>query len=113
MTNPITRRAFIATTLTVAAVAQTGVALAQSTEHAVEIKSFAFQPADIKVKVGDTITFTNADRAPHTATSKSGTWGTKRLNRRKSETMTVTKDFAGEYFCKFHPNMKGSMTIVG
>jgi len=36
---------------------------------AISIKSFAYQPATIQAKVGDTITVTNNDNTPHTVTS--------------------------------------------
>jgi len=112
MKNQTSRRAFITTSLASLAIVQSGAVFAQSAEHTVDIKGFAFKPANIQVKIGDTITFVNADAAPHTATSSQKKWGTKRLNRRKAETLTVTADFAGEYFCKFHPNMKGTIEIL-
>ena len=36
--------------------------------HTVTIRNFAFEPATLTVAAGDTVTFTNADGAPHTAT---------------------------------------------
>ena len=38
----------------------------------VAIKGFAFAPQTIKAKVGEKITWTNDDAAPHTVTAKSG-----------------------------------------
>jgi plastocyanin len=79
---------------------------------AVEIKDFAFNPAEITVPVGDSVTWTNGDAAPHTATG---------LDREAlqsgaiapGESFTQTFDTAGtiEYFCEFHPNMKGSIVV--
>src|SRR5215207_2266023 len=76
---------------------------------AVEIKGFAFNPPTIDVPVGGSVTWTNQDNAPHTATG---------LDREAlqsgaiafSESFTQAFDTAGtyEYFCEFHPNMKGS-----
>ena len=48
-------------------------------EVAVAIKDFAFGPADIQAKVGQTVTFTNGDSAPHTATLDDGTCATPNI----------------------------------
>jgi plastocyanin len=79
---------------------------------AVEIKDFAFNPPEIAVPVGGSVTWTNQDNAPHTATG---------LDREAlqsgaiafSESFTQAFDTAGtyEYFCEFHPNMKGSIVV--
>ena len=40
--------------------------------HSVSISNFAFNPATLPVRVGDTVVWTNNDPAPHTITSDSG-----------------------------------------
>jgi len=79
-------------------------------EHAVSIKGMKFDPPALEVAVGDTITFTNEDGAPHTATADDGAFDTGRLNR--GESATVTIEAAGEhaYNCLVHPSMKGTVT---
>ncbi len=79
-------------------------------EHAVRIVGFKFEPANISVAVGDTITFTNEDGAPHTATATDGSFDTGRLDKGQSATVTINK--AGElpYICDLHPMMKGQVT---
>jgi plastocyanin len=79
---------------------------------AVEIKDFAFNPPEITVPVGGSVTWTNQDNVPHTATG---------LDREAlqsgaiafSDSFTQAFDAAGtfEYFCEFHPNMKGSIVV--
>ncbi|MBO6902191.1 MAG: cupredoxin family copper-binding protein [Rhizobiaceae bacterium] len=78
-------------------------------DHAVEIKGMKFTPASLSVAAGDSITFTNMDAAPHTATAEGGGFDTGRLNKGESATVTVA---AGEhaYKCVFHPSMRGSVT---
>jgi plastocyanin len=85
-------------------------ASAEST--AVTIQGFAFNPPTIEIPAGGSVTWTNEDNAPHTATGldrdalQSGTipFG---------ESYTQTFDTAGtfEYFCEFHPNMEGSIVV--
>ena len=79
---------------------------------AVEIKDFAFNPPEITVPVGGSVTWTNGDTVPHTATGldrdalQSGAIA-------PGESFTQAFDTAGtvEYFCEFHPNMKGSIVV--
>src|SRR5215469_17752380 len=42
---------------------------AQAQELAVTIDNFTFSPPELKVKVGDTVTWTNHDDIPHTVVS--------------------------------------------
>ena len=85
---------------------------ARAATHEVIIERFKYSPAELTVAVGDTITFTNLDGAPHTATAVDGSFDTGRLNRNRSGSITV--DAAGEfpYICTFHPNMKGTITAA-
>lgn len=80
--------------------------------HAVTIEGFAFSPADLNVAVGDTITFTNNDGAPHTATALDGSFDTGRLNRGESAEITITSAGSHAYKCNFHPSMTGTITAA-
>jgi len=79
---------------------------------AVEIKNFSFNPGEITVPVGGSVTWTNDDSTPHTATGidrevlQSGAI-------KPGESFTQKFDTAGtfEYFCEFHPNMKGTIVV--
>ena len=93
------------------AAADAGVA-ASAQSVAVEIKDFAFNPPEITVPVGGSVTWINDDGTPHTATG---------LDREvlqsgpiaPGESFTQTFDTAGtfDYFCEFHANMKGSIVV--
>lgn len=78
-----------------------------ATDHAVTIKGMKFSPADLTVGVGDTVTFTNMDGAPHTGTADDGSFETGKLAKGTSATVTIAAagDFA--FHCKIHPAMKG------
>ncbi len=78
-------------------------------DHAVEIKGMKFSPATLSVAAGDTITFTNADAAPHTATANDGSFDTGRLNKGQSAIVTVAAG-THDYKCLVHPSMKGSVS---
>ena len=81
-------------------------------EHHVVITNFAFEPAVVDAKAGDTIIWTNRDIAPHTATSDDGSWDTGTLSKDESMSVVVGADMKASYFCQFHPNMKGSVAFV-
>ncbi len=82
-----------------------------SKTESVAIRDFAFATGNLQVPIGATVTWTNDDAAPHTATAKDGSWDTGILN--KGDTKAITFDKAGEYeyYCKVHPNMVARLTV--
>ena len=80
-------------------------------EIAVSIEGFAFSPADITAKVGQTITFTNGDSAPHTATLDDGSCTTPNIAGGASDGLTFTAAGTYPFHCAVHPNMKGTITV--
>ncbi len=81
-------------------------------EHQVEIKGLNFVPATIDVNVGDTVTWTNRDFVPHTATASDKSWDTGAINKDESKSVVIGSGMETDYFCIFHPNMEGSMTLA-
>jgi plastocyanin len=76
----------------------------------VTIDKLAFQPAEIEVKAGETIEWTNRDPFAHTATVKGG-WEVS-IPPGKSASHVVTADDSVDYYCRFHPNMTGRIKVV-
>jgi plastocyanin len=82
----------------------------------VQITDFVYAPAAITVPAGTTITFTNDDSAPHTATSGTsptpdGIFDTGTLKKGQSKTVKVTKPGTFAYYCAIHPFMKATLTV--
>jgi plastocyanin len=77
----------------------------------VSIEDFDYIPRDITVDHGATVTWTNEDSVPHTATDDDGSWDTDRLD--KGEGGSLTFETAGEYryYCVYHTYMKGTVTV--
>jgi plastocyanin len=81
-------------------------------DQVVTIQNFAFDPADLTVAPGTKVTWVNKDAAPHTATGldravlQSGT-----LKTGDSFSQVFNTPGTYEYFCEFHPNMKGTITV--
>jgi plastocyanin len=75
----------------------------------VVIDKLVFAPEDIKAKVGDTIEWTNTDILAHTATLK-GSWDVM-IPPKKSASVVLRTAGTFEYYCRFHPNMKGRIVV--
>lgn len=78
----------------------------------VDIANFAFNPNPIQISVGDTVTWTNQDGVPHTATGQNRDVlqsGTIPPGGTFSQTFTEPGEIA--YFCEFHPNMNGVIIV--
>ncbi|HTC97227.1 MAG TPA: cupredoxin family copper-binding protein [Bradyrhizobium sp.] len=82
--------------------------------HAEEIKvtidNFTFSPPELKVKVGDTVTWTNHDDIPHTVVS-AGKFRSKTMDTDNTFTFTFTSAGDYKYFCSLHPHMTGMITV--
>ena len=76
----------------------------------VTIDQVAYAPVEIQAKLGDTIEWINKDIVAHTATVR-GDWDVMVLPN-KSARLVVKKAGTFDYFCRFHPNMKGRMTVA-
>jgi plastocyanin len=77
----------------------------------VAIADFAFNPAEIQATVGQTVTFTNNDSAPHTATLDDGSCTTPNLSEGSSGGLTFNAAGTYPFHCNVHPDMKGTITI--
>ena len=86
------------------------VGAARAEDVAVHIDNFVFEPAQLTVKVGQTVTWTNRDDIPHTVVC-AGKFRSKTMDT--DGTFTFTFAAAGEYkyFCSLHPHMQGVVKV--
>ena len=77
----------------------------------VTIDKLVFAPAEVNAKVGDTIEWVNKDALLHTATAANKDWNVKIAPHQTGHVM-LTKPGAADYFCKYHPNMKGRVVVA-
>ncbi len=75
-----------------------------------KIDNFTFSPAELKVKVGDTVTWTNNDDIPHTVVS-AGKFRSKAMDTDNSFSFTFTEAGDYKYFCSLHPHMTGMIKV--
>ena len=76
----------------------------------VEISKLVFAPAEIKAEVGDVIEWVNDDFIAHTATARDGRFNVM-LEPGKAGRYTVQQAGLIEYYCRFHPNMTGRLSV--
>lgn len=80
------------------------------------ISDFLYKAEQLTVAVGTEVTFTNEDRAPHTATSGrspagDGVFDTGTLKKGQSKPVKLTKAGTFAYYCAIHPFMKGTVIV--
>jgi plastocyanin len=76
----------------------------------VMIDNFTFEPAQLTVKVGTTVTWTNRDDIPHTVVS-AGKFRSKTMDTDGTFSFTFTSAGDYKYFCSLHPHMTGTVKV--
>ena len=92
------------------------VVLASLSAHAATIQivmdKLVFAPVETQAKVGDTIEWINKDILAHTATATSGDDWNVIIAPNKTEKLILQKAGTVDYYCKYHPNMKGRLVVA-
>jgi len=86
---------------------------AAAAHYSVQMSNYAFAPASLTVKEGDTITWTNQDTAPHTVTTTSGpeSLNSPYLSKGQSWSHTFTQPGMYMYYCTVHPDMRAEVIV--
>jgi plastocyanin len=95
-----------ASAFAVALVLLSGQALAAE----VAIKDFKFQPAEITIRAGESITWMNGDSAVHDV--KFQDFASPDLKKGEQFTKTFDKPGTYAYICEIHPTMRGTVIVV-
>ena len=98
----------------VAIVAALTLAMSVSADAAtiqITMQDLVISPAEASAKVGDTIEWINKDIFAHTATARNGDWDVT-MPPKKTVTSVLKKAGIIEYYCRFHPNMKATLTVA-
>ena len=77
----------------------------------VKIDNFTFNPQQIKVKAGTTVTWVNGDDIPHTVVAKDLAFKSKVLDTDNKFSFTFTTPGSFTYFCSLHPHMTGTIVV--
>jgi len=84
---------------------------AVAADTGVDIAGFAFSPQAITIKIGDTVTWSNADAQSHTATADDGAWDTGTIAGNSSKSITFNSAGTFAYHCKIHRAMTATLVI--
>ena len=84
---------------------------ARAADIEVKIDNFTFNPQQVTVKAGDTVTWVNHDDIPHTVTSKTMIFRSKAMDTDDKFSFTFTTPGTYPYFCALHPHMTGSIVV--
>jgi plastocyanin len=76
----------------------------------VSIANFAFKPATLRTTVGSTVTWRNADAAPHTATAPQ--FSSPQLARGGTYRRKFGRAGTYSYICAVHPSMRGKVVVT-
>ena len=78
----------------------------------VDVRDFAYSPDPVEIPLGGTVTWTNRDAVPHTATARDrAVLQSGVLDQEQAHSETFDEAGTFEYFCEFHPNMKGTVVV--
>jgi plastocyanin len=82
--------------------------------HKVTIKNLKYDPPKLTIKPGETVIWTNKDNNDHTVTADEQDAFKGSDNLGAGDTFQYTFDKKGKfaYHCKYHPRMKGSITVA-
>jgi plastocyanin len=79
---------------------------------AVSMQGLRFHPAAIEVRVGQAITWTNADNVDHNVTAVSGaSFKSRAFGSGKTFRYVAAKAGTIRYVCTLHPGMNGTITV--
>jgi plastocyanin len=100
-------------TATVSTTPSAGTVVKEPTILAVSIQGFAFAPATLTVKRGDTVRFTNRDTVTHTVTSLTGKFDSGSISPNGTFELSTENLVAGtyQYRCNIHTTMQGTIIV--
>jgi plastocyanin len=81
-----------------------------SREYHITIKGLQFLPARLEIKVGDSVTWANADIVPHTVNGTKA-FDSKNLGVGQSWRLLAMKKGVFHYACAYHPTMLGVLIV--
>jgi plastocyanin len=76
----------------------------------ITMENLVVSPLEANAKVGDTLELINKDILAHTATARNADFDVA-MPPKKTVTFVLKKAGTVEYYCRFHPNMKATLTI--
>jgi plastocyanin len=76
----------------------------------ITVDKLTFGPAQVSAHVGDTIEWVSTDFVAHTATARDKQWDVT-IAAKGTGRVALTRAGDIDYFCRFHPNMVGRISV--
>jgi plastocyanin len=83
----------------------------ESPNITVRIRDLQYQPANVNLKIGQSVTWINADDRDHTVTAVDNSFDSGNLKPGASYTFRFNKAGSFQYVCTYHPRMRGSVQV--
>ena len=87
----------------------TGEAAVPPDENTVIIENYKYQPSEITIQTGETVSWINRDSVRHTATGDA--FDTGLLGKGKASSITFEEAGTFDYICTPHPYMEGTVIV--
>ena len=97
---------------TAATAAETTAAVTTPAKNEISIQGNAFNPNNLSIKIGDTVTWINNDSYAHTVTALKGEFESGNMAGGGKFSFTFSKEGTYEYNCSIHTFMKGTVTVT-
>lgn len=78
----------------------------------VHMKDFAFTPAAVHVRAGETVTFVNDDSEAHTVRAADGSFDSAGMETGQRWTHRFRTPGTYAYFCELHPYMRAVIIVA-
>ena len=85
--------------------------IAHAQRHDMAVVDYAFRPATLSARLGDTVVWTNQGRAPHTATAP-GVFDTGLFRAGEQRTTRLRTAGTFTFRCTVHPEMTGELRVA-
>ena len=80
-------------------------------DHTIRMKDKKYVPDSLTIKAGDTVTWQNDDDHDHTVIADDKSFKSGNINPDDTFEYTFKKTGTFKYSCKYHPRMKGTITV--
>ncbi|HEX6361043.1 cupredoxin family copper-binding protein [Actinophytocola sp.] len=89
-------------------------ARAEAASEHVAMENYAYSSASLTIQVGDTVTWTNHDQAPHdvVTTSAPAAFRSPLLETGQTWSFTFTVPGTYSYYCSVHPDMRAEIVVM-
>jgi plastocyanin len=84
---------------------------ARAEEAVIHVANFTYDPAELIIKPGTTVTWVNDDDIPHLIAEDNGKFRSKALDTGEKFSMILSQGGEIDYYCALHPHMKGKILV--